>query len=136
MDQLPETILQFGGGRFLRAFVDRFVQHANDGEQRVGRVVVVQSTPGSRADNINRQPDGYQVLIRGYEQGAVVDRMERVSSITRALTAGDQWPQVLELARSPKLRYVVSNATEAGYRLEDGDRVDSAPPASLPGKLA
>ena len=30
MSASAETILQFGAGRFLRAFVDRFVQHAND----------------------------------------------------------------------------------------------------------
>ena len=49
MSASAETILQFGAGRFLRAFVDRFVQHANDAGQDVGKVVVVQSTPGARA---------------------------------------------------------------------------------------
>ena len=52
MTASAETILQFGAGRFLRAFVDRFVQHANDAGQDVGKVVVVQSTPGARADSI------------------------------------------------------------------------------------
>ena len=26
---LPETVLQFGAGRFLRAFTDRFIHQAN-----------------------------------------------------------------------------------------------------------
>ena len=46
---LPETILQFGSGRFLRAFADLFIHQANNRNQRVGRVVVVQSTAADRA---------------------------------------------------------------------------------------
>src|SRR5580658_4213611 len=108
---MPETVLQFGAGRFLRGFIDRFIQHANDAGQEVGRVVVVQATPGARADLINQQPDGYQVLVRGYENGALVERPERITSLSRALNATTQWEQVLEIARSPHLRYIVSNAT-------------------------
>jgi tagaturonate reductase len=131
-----ETVLQFGAGRFLRAFVDRFVQHANDAGQTVGHVVVVQSTPGARAELINRQPGGFHVLVRGYDDGELVERTDHVHSIRRALTATQQWGEVLEVARSPQLRYVVTNATEAGYALEPGDQVDSRPPRSLPAKLA
>lgn len=133
---MAETILQFGAGRFLRAFVDRFVQHANDAGQEVGQVVVVQSTPGQRADLLNRQPEGFQVLVRGIDGGERVEKVERVRSIRRALLAGEQWSTILEIARSPDLRYLVSNATEAGYRLEDSDRPEDRPPASLPAKLA
>jgi tagaturonate reductase len=131
-----ETILQFGAGRFLRAFVDRFVQQANDAGQRVGRVVVVQSTPGERAAALCQSSDGFQVLVRGYDNGKLIERVESVGSISRALVAAEEWPMVLDVARSPNLRYIVSNATEAGYRLSDDDRLDAAPPAALPGKLA
>ncbi len=135
MTTLPETVLQFGAGRFLRAFVDRFVQHANDQGQAVGSVAVVQSTPGARADLLNQQPDGYHVLIRGYENGQLVDRVETVQSIRRALIASEQWDQVLELARSPRLKYLVTNATEAGYSMDAEDTLGTRPPRSLPGKL-
>jgi tagaturonate reductase len=131
----PETVLQFGAGRFLRAFVDRFIQNANDEGQAVGRVVVVQSTPGQRAELLNSQPDGYHVLVRGYVDGDVVDRTEPVRSISRALIAQQQWDDVLDVARSNGLRFIVTNATEAGYALQAADRVDSAPPNSMPGKL-
>lgn len=139
-NDLPETVLQFGAGRFLRAFVDRFIQNANDEGQAVGRVVVVQSTPGPRADLLNSQPRGYHVLVRGLAEGEIVDgeivdRAESVASISRALVAQQQWDDVLTVARSPDLRWIVTNATEAGYALHPADRVDSAPPQSLPGKL-
>jgi tagaturonate reductase len=135
MSPLPETVLQFGAGRFLRAFVDRFVQNANDAGQKIGRVVVVQSTPGSRAEAINQSGKGFHVLVRGYENGEVVERVERIESISRALIAADAWPEVLELAGQPQLRYIVSNATEAGYKISPDDRLGDAPPRTLPGKL-
>src|SRR5712672_2680362 len=98
-NSLPETVLQFGAGRFLRAFVDRFIQNANDEGQEVGRVVVVQSTPGPRADLLNSQPEGYHVLIRGLADGELIDRTEPVRSISRALVAQQQWDEVLAVAR-------------------------------------
>src|SRR3954465_15388208 len=97
---LPETVLQFGGGRFLRSFVDRFIHDANEQGQAVGRVVVVQSTPGSRAASLNSRPDGYPLLVRGIENGEVVDRVERIASVSRGLEAGTQWDAVLALAKS------------------------------------
>jgi tagaturonate reductase len=135
MKSANETVLQFGAGRFLRAFVDRFIQNANDAGQNIGQVVVVQSTPGKRADLLQRQPDGYHVLVRGYEDEKLVERVERIRSISRAISAPTQWDQALAVAKSPQLRYVVSNATESGYILDPADRVDSAPPQTLPGKL-
>jgi len=129
---LPETVLQFGAGRFLRAFVDRFVQNANDEGQGVGRVVVVQSTSGPRAELLNAQPEGYHVLVRGYAEGERVDRLEPVRSISRALVAQNQWSEVLAAARSKELRWIVTNATEAGYAVDAADRADLAPPNSMP----
>jgi tagaturonate reductase len=132
---LPEAVLQFGAGRFLRAFVDRFVQNANDTGQDVGRVVVVQSTPGQRADLLNSQPDGFHVVVRGCTNGELVERTEAVCSISRALIAQHQWNDVLAVARSFDLRYLVTNATEAGYAVDPADHFDSAPPQSMPAKL-
>ena len=132
---LPETILQFGTGRFLRAFVDRFVQHANEGGQEVGRIVVVQSTASDRAGAISSQPDGYHVLVRGYENGEMVERVEKVQSISRAISAATDWPAVLAAARSPQLRYLISNTTESGYKLDPTDKLTSLPPQSFPAKL-
>jgi tagaturonate reductase len=130
-----ETILQFGAGRFLRAFVDRFVQNANDEGQHVGRVVIVQSTPGQRADLLKSQPAGFHVLVRGYADGELVDRVEPVGSISRALVAQNEWPAVLEVARSVDLKFIVTNATEAGYAVDPTDTVHSLPPHSMPAKL-
>ena len=135
MTTLPETILQFGAGRFLRAFADLFVHRANEEGQAVGRIVVVQSTGDDRAAALNRQHGRYHVAVRGYEGGAVVDRIESSASISRALVAGAQWDEVRALARSPELRIILSNTTESGYNLDPADTPTDAPPRSFPAKL-
>ncbi len=132
---LPETILQFGSGRFLRAFADLFVHQANASGQAVGRVVIVQSTGGERAGGLNGQGGRYQVIVRGLEKGIVVERLEPVESVSRALVAATQWDEVRALARSPQLRLVLSNTTETGYDLNPADRPEDVPPRSFPGKL-
>src|SRR5262245_12926658 len=135
MSQLPETILQFGSGKFLRGFADLFIHQANQEGQAVGRVVVVQTTGDSRADQLNRQGGRYHVIVRGLEGGRVVDRVEESASISRSLVASRQWADVLAVARSPALRFILSNTAEEGYQLDQADTPAAAPPASFPGKL-
>ena len=134
MNTLPETILQFGAGRFLRAFIDRFVHQANESGQNVGRIVVVQRSADQRSELLHNNHQGYNVLVRGYSEGELVQRHERVQSISRVLLADRQWQDVLTFAKSPSLRFIVSNATESGYVLDPKDRVDAAP-ETLPAKL-
>lgn len=131
-----ESVLQFGGGNFLRAFADVFIDRANRGPRPVGKAVVVQSTPGPRAEWINAQAGSYHVVTRGIEAGETVDRVERVAPLSRALVAATQWQQVLEVGRSPALRLVVSNTTEAGLALDDDEKPSGkGVPRSFPAKL-
>lgn len=134
---MSETILQFGAGNFLRAFVDLFVAQANrDAATALGRIVVVQSTGPERADALNRAGGRYHVAIQGFHDGRVVDETEVADSISRALYAGTQWAEVLEVARSADLRWIVSNTTEAGFALDPADSArGSEAPKSFPAKL-
>jgi tagaturonate reductase len=135
MNALPETVLQFGSGRFLRAFADLFIHHANQTATPTGKVVIVQSTGGDRAGGLNSQAGRYHVIVRGLENGVVVDRVEPVESISRALAAANQWDEVLAVARSPQLRLILSNTTESGYNLAAADQPSDGPPRSFPAKL-
>ncbi len=135
MSALPETVLQFGSGRFLRAFADLFIHHGNTQGQAVGRVVIVQSTGEGRAGGLNAQQGKYHVVVRGFEKGEVIDRVEACASVSRALHAGTQWDDVLALARSPQLTTILSNTTEAGFKLDDTDSPAAAVPHSFPAKL-
>ena len=136
MTALLETILQFGSGRFLRAFADLFIHQANQGPNPPGKVVIVQSTGGGeRAGGLNTQGGRYHVVLRGIEAGQVIDRVETCESISRALVASEQWDEVLKVARSPELKLILSNTTETGYDLKPEDTASDAPPRSFPAKL-
>ncbi len=134
---MKETILQFGAGNFLRAFADLFVEQVNRTSSPVGRIVVVQSTSAGRGDSLNARGCRYQVAIRGFADGKVVDRLEPVTSISRALVAATAWPEVLAVAASSDLRIVVANTTEAGYALAFSEAPrGTGTPESFPAKLA
>ncbi|MGL6072741.1 MAG: altronate dehydrogenase [Fimbriiglobus sp.] len=135
MSTLPETILQFGSGRFLRAFADLFIHHGNSQGQEIGRVVIVQSTGDGRAGGLNAQGGKYHVVVRGYENNQVVDRVEVCESISRAVHAGSQWDEVIGLAKTPAIQTILSNTTEAGYTLDMEDSPTDAVPRSFPAKL-
>lgn len=128
-------MLQFGAGKFLRAFVDLFMAQANRTAHPAGQAMIVQSTGGGRAAHFNRAAGRYRIAVRGLEAGALVDRIEAVDSVARAITAAEQWPAALAVARSPELRVIVSNTTEAGYQLDAADAAGDAPPRSFPARL-
>ena len=134
-EPLNETVLQFGTGKFLRAFVDLFVHELNGKDAPVGRVVVVQSTGGDRARAFGDRDGRYHVALRGLRQGRRIDETVRVESVGRALTAADSWPDVLEVGRGRSLEAIVSNTTEAGYALDPEEKPADSPPRSFPGKL-
>jgi tagaturonate reductase len=135
MSDLPETVLQFGSGKFLRGFADLFIHQMNADGQRIGRIVVVQSTGDGRANALTEQSGRYHVAVRGLAEGQIVDRVEESASISRALFAARQWHDVLAVARAPSLRFIISNTAETGYNLDAADHRDLAPPASFPAKL-
>src|SRR5260370_41457545 len=121
MSDLPETVLQFGSGKFLRGFAALFIHQMNADGQHIGRIVVVQSTGDGRANALTDQGGRYQVAVRGLAGGQTIDRVEESASISRALFASRQWPDVLAVARSPELRVIISNTAATGYNLEPAD---------------
>jgi len=135
MSLLPETILQFGAGNFLRAFADVFVHEANQHGQNIGHIVVVQSTNSGRAQQLTAQNCRYHVLTQGIQNGQKMDSALKVESISRALVAQKDWPHIIALAQSPNLKYVFSNVTEVGLKLEPNDTINQGAPKSFPAKL-
>ncbi|MEE2709713.1 MAG: altronate dehydrogenase [Gemmatimonadota bacterium] len=130
-----ETILQFGGGKFLRSFADLFIDEANSTGQNVGKIVVVQSTEGNRSELLNRQNGRYRVHIRGMQDGLEIDQIQEVASVSRAMTIQADWEGILDVATSPDLRIVLSNTTEIGYQVKTEDRLNPGIPHSFPARL-
>jgi len=126
-DQLPERVLQFGSGMLLRGLCAAAVDTANRAAARAGRIVVVQSTAegAPRARALNAQDGLFTLVERGLSGGAPVERVGLIGAISRALTADDQWNVVRDVAANPEIQVIVSNSSEAGFRID----------APFPGRL-
>jgi len=131
---LPEKVLQFGTGVLLRGLPDYFIDKANRQGLFNGRVVVVKSTDSGDAGLFDRQDGLYTLCVRGIEDGRKAEENIICSSISRVLSAKDQWKEILALARRPEMQIVISNTTEVGIQLVEDD-VRLEPPVSFPGKL-
>ena len=130
-DELPERVLQFGTGMLLRALCAASVDAANRAGAFHGRIVVVQSTPQGNARAINAQDGLFTLVERGLLDGTPIERTRLIGAVSRALTADTEWPAVRAAVAHPELQVIVSNVTEAGFRLN----ADGAG-AGFPAKLA
>jgi tagaturonate reductase len=136
---LPERVLQFGTGALLRAISAVTVDVANRAGVFNGRIVVVQSTSTGLADAINAQDGLFTLVEQGVVDGERVQYHRVIGSVSRALIADTEWQLVRDLVSCPDVQVIVSNVTEAGFRLAadepewNSDR--GGAPASFPAKL-
>ncbi len=132
---LPVKVLQFGEGNFLRAFVDSLIQIANNENVFGGRVTIIQPIPEGRADAINASDGLFTHIARGMYKGQPKEEIRIVGSVDKALKAYGEWDKVLDAAKDPAIKIVVSNTTEAGIAISPDDRFDDNPPRSFPAKV-
>ena len=131
---LPEKVLQFGTGVLLRGLPDYFIDKANRKGIFNGRVVVVKSTSQGSADAFDKQDGLYTLCVKGIENGEMTEEAIINSSISRVLSAKEQWAEILACAHNPEMKIIISNTTEVGIVLTDDD-IKLSPPNSFPGKL-
>jgi altronate dehydratase/mannitol-1-phosphate/altronate dehydrogenase len=135
IEPLPERILQYGEGSFLRGFVDWMVDGANAAGPSRNGVVVVQPRPGGRAAELEAQGGCYTVLTRGLSSGRLVTERRLATSVQRAIDPYRDFAAYQACATSPELRVVVSNTTEAGIvHVPQAYTPDAAQP-TFPGKV-
>ncbi|KAA0991539.1 tagaturonate reductase [Dyadobacter aurulentus] len=132
--QLPEKVLQFGTGAFLRGLADFYIDKANRQGVFNGRIVVVKSTDKGDLKAFERQNNLYTLCTRGIIGGRVEEENIISSAISRVINAKSQWSLVLDLARNPAIGMIISNTTETGIQLVQDD-IYQWPPVSFPGKL-
>ena len=135
LENAPEKVMQFGEGNFLRAFVDDFIDIANEKAGFNGKAVLVQPIAQGLTELINKQEGLYTLYLRGSEKGVKVDDKRVISAVSRCLNPYGEWDKVLELAKSDDLEISVSNTTEAGIVHDTESTFDQAPPLSFPAKL-
>lgn len=132
---MPEKIIQFGEGNFLRAFVDWIIWNMDQKTNFNGSVVVVQPIERGMAEWLNGQDCLYHVNLQGRLNGEAVNSLERIDVISRALNPYSQNAAFMALAEQPEIRFVISNTTEAGIAFDDSCKFTDAPASSYPGKL-
>lgn len=133
--KMPEKVLQFGEGNFLRAFVEWHFQQITKAGKFNGSIVVAQPIAQGMAAMLNEQDCLYTCMLRGIQNDKLVEKYELITNISRALDSYSQWNELIKLAESNELEYVVSNTTEAGIVFDGNDNLDMQPPNSYPGKL-
>ena len=133
----PEKVMQFGEGNFLRAFVDYYFDIANEKVGWNGKCVLVQPIEFGLTDMINSQEGLYTLYLRGMENGEKIDRRRVISSVSRCLNPYNKegFEEMMKLAVSDDLEYVVSNTTEAGIVYDPSCSLEDKPASSFPGKL-
>ena len=131
---LPEKVLQFFTGVLLRGLPDYFIDKANRQNIFNGRIVVVKSTGTGVTDAFEAQNCLFTLCERGAGNDQKFDETIIISSISRVLSAKDEWEKILQCAANADIQLIISNTTEVGIILAD-DNVNAAPPISFPGKL-
>jgi tagaturonate reductase len=131
----PEKVVQFGTGAFLRGFIESFIDDANRAGRFNGRIVAVSSTGSARDALLNEQDGLFTLVEQGMEGNEPRRRYRVIGSLSRAISARDDWDGVLATARDPNIEMIVSNTTEVGIALDDADVFSESPPRSFPGKL-
>ena len=130
----PEKVLQFGTGVLLRGLPDQYISEANRAGKFRGRVVVVKSTQNGTTDDFADQDGLYTICVKGIENGQLVNKTYVNASISRVLSAVEDWTAILEYAKSEELTVVTSNTTEVGIVYTEENILDGVP-SSFPGKL-
>lgn len=130
----PIKLVQFGEGNFLRAFVDYMIDIANEKGVFDGNIAILKPISFGSLERFKTQENLYTVILRGKENGKVLDESRIITSVEKAIDCETEYEEFMALAELPELRFVVSNTTEAGITLDKNDNFEGLP-STYPGKL-
>src|SRR6476469_8033191 len=119
--ELPEKVLQFGTGVLLRGLPDYFINKANQQGIFNGRVVIVKSTSKGDSSAFEKQDGLYTLCIRGLQDGKSVEENSINASVSRVLSAQEDWEKILQCAHDQNMQLIISNTTEVGIQLVNDD---------------
>ena len=131
----PIKVVQFGGGNFLRAFVDYFIDLANEQNLFNGSIAIVESLPDSDVSAFKKQECQYTLQLRGNVDGKEYVETRLITSIDKAVTVFNDYEEYISLAKEKELRFIVSNTTEAGIVFHENDTFEDHFNVSFPAKL-
>ncbi len=132
---LPLKIIQFGGGNFLRAFVDWMIQILNEEANFNSGVVIIKPTERGDYQTLKSQDGLYTVVLDGIINGELISEKRLIDCVQEVVNPYSEWDAYLALAESPDMRFIVSNTTEAGIKFNSQDNFGDNPPKEFPAKL-
>ena len=125
--EAPIRVLQYGEGNFLRAFVDQMLDIANEKGLFDGKIAIVKPISFGSLERFRKQDNLYTVVLRGKENGKVVDSSRVITSVAEVWDAAENYDEYMALAALDSLRFVVSNTTEAGIVFDENDHLTGFP---------
>ncbi len=131
----PERIVQFGGGNFLRAFLDWIVDILNEQAEFASSVVIVKVTPHETYKELDEQDGLFHVVTQGIQNSQYITETRLVTCVKRTVYPYLEYQAYIALAQQPEIRFLFSNTTESGIHYEPNDQADDQPPDSFPAKL-
>jgi tagaturonate reductase len=132
-----ERVLQFGTGNFLKGFVNAAIEQMNQLNRFDAAVIAIKLRPGNHTqiERVNAQEGLFTLNVRGVEGGEIVDRCELVHCQSRAINPYLDVDMFWNTASLDSIRWVVSNATEAGIFFDAEASFNDSPAVSFPAKF-
>ncbi|SFT14578.1 tagaturonate reductase [Zhouia amylolytica] len=131
----PLKVMQFGGGKFLRAFAVWMIEELNQKTNFNGGVLVVKPTKGGDYLELREQKGRFHVLLNDWEGNKIVTTVKEIDCVEGIVNPYKEWELFLDYANDASLRYVISNTTEAGITFNPKDNFHDDPPNEFPAKL-
>jgi tagaturonate reductase len=113
MNSQSIQVLQFGTGNFLRGFIEPLIEELNSQGESL-QVCIVQSTDGNTLEGLRAQDYAYEVYVAGRNQGQNIEEFQSITCIKDGLNLPQDFEKFFSFARTPELKYLISNVTEAG----------------------
>jgi tagaturonate reductase len=135
LKDLPEKVVQFGEGNFLRGFADWMIDAMNAKGVFNGKAVIVQPIKVGIANVVNDQNGLYTLLLRGVQSGKVVEERRIITSVSRGMSPYEDWAGVVKVFTNPEVRVLISNTTEAGIAYVEESYTPGQTPNSYPAKV-
>ncbi|EIJ40757.1 mannitol-1-phosphate/altronate dehydrogenase [Galbibacter orientalis DSM 19592] len=131
----PVKILQFGGGNFVRAFIEDFVEVLNDKTFFNGNIIIVKPTKNGDYSTLKSQNGHYHVVLEGIKNDKPVSQTKSIKSISNIIHSYNEYDTYLDTAKIPTIRFIVSNTTESGIAYNNQDKFKESPAGEFPAKL-
>jgi tagaturonate reductase len=106
---LPEKVMMFGGGAFLRAFACPAFDELNKRGLFGGSVTVI----GDNADVFKEQDGLFTVVARENRSGEKTEETSMITCVENYITPEQDYNEYVAHAKNPELRFVVYEKIEA-----------------------